>query len=491
MRFNSNGLHSCVFPWTGAAANQLVLQGSDAAKSLLDSFLFFMFYEWFRSIRTHKRWSAGKGGLGVLEELTVGVAAGACSRAVTTPIANVVTRKQTASMVAEEVEKGVGDIARGIKHDKGLGGLWSGYSASLLLSLNPSITFFLQDFLKKNVISEKKRHDPGAFLTFLVAATSKAVASTITYPFQTAKARLQAGASNGEDEDDEDLISLEERDVDYEVEKKLRAARAVRRAARRSVFGMLTHIVRTEGVGALYDGLLGELLKGFLSHGLTMVAKEAIHKMLFRFYLSLAAMLHKYQDRLYSLRARFSRNSRVDATSYSRTTATTVTEDVLVPRGQSSAVSSHIQTHPLIPAPVSTRELAPMSSVEPPTREPPTWTPAPAPTPAPVPERETQSWAPSSPAPAPPALSRSRAPPPPPLALREPKMLEQGHREPVPWSPPSDHRRDPHPGTPMQSPLPPALQYRIDTPLAGRRRAPQPVQRYIMNMIDKSHRDLE
>ena len=442
-----------------------------------------MFYEWFRSIRTHKRVSAGKGSLGVLEELTVGVAAGACSRALTTPIGNVVTRKQTASMLAEEVEKGVGDIARGIKNDKGIGGLWSGYSASLLLSLNPSITFFLQDFLRKRVIPEQKRHDPGAFWTFLLAASSKAIASTITYPFQTAKTRMQAGASSGEDEDDEDLISLGERNVDYEVDKKLRGAQSVRRAAQRGVLGMVMHIVRTEGIGALYDGLFGELIKGFLSHGLTMVAKEAIHKMLFRFYLQLAAMLHKYQDRLHSLHARFSRKAGVDATSYNRAAST---EDVMMPRGPPSAVSSHIQTHPLIPAPVSTREPSPMSSVESPTRGAPAWTPAP------VTERETQSWTPTPSAPAPPALSRSRAPPPAPLVLREPKMLEQGHRESVPWSPPSTNsRRDPNPMTPMPSPLPPALQYRIDTPLAGRRRAPQPVQRYIVNMIDKSHRDLE
>ena len=433
-----------------------------------------MFYEWFRSVRTHRRISAGKGSLGVLEELTVGVAAGACSRVVTTPIKNVVTRKQTPSMVAEEIEKGVGDIARGIKNDKGVSGLWSGFSADLLLSLNPSITFFLQDFFRKNVLSEKKSHNPGAFMTFLLAATSKAIASTLTHPVQTAQTRLQTGSSHGEDEDDEDLISLADRDVDYEVDKKLRGARAMRKAARRSIFGMIMHIARTEGVGALYAGLQGELIKGFLSHGLTMVAKEAVHRVLFRFYLAIAAWLHKYQHRLQGLRARFSRHQQhpTDTATASRQITATVTEDILLPKGSagSDVVASHIQTHPLIPASVSRREPAapptPMTAnLLEQSREAPAWTPAPAPAP-----------------------SRTRAPPPPPLALSRPKMLEQGHRESPSFGPLSSDRGIP---MPPPTPLPPALQYRIDPPLSTSRRAPQPPQRYIMNMIDRSHRDFE
>lgn len=257
--------------------------------------------------------------MGVIEELAVGVAAGACSRAFTTPIANVVTRKQTGAML-EGGEAGgrqlsVREIVNSILSEKGVKGLWSGYSATLVLTLNPGITFFLQDFLKRSLVASEKWEDPGVALTFLLAASSKAIASTVTYPFQTAKARLQAGVpvssetQADEEEDTEkdqsgeahDLDDTEsqatERAVDREIDAKLKATRAVQKFAQQSVFGTIAQIVRTEGVGSLYDGVHGDLLKGFFSHGTTMLAKGVIHKLLFKLYLLVAGMLQELRAR--------------------------------------------------------------------------------------------------------------------------------------------------------------------------------------------------
>ncbi|RYO83306.1 hypothetical protein DL762_006215 [Monosporascus cannonballus] len=280
---------------------------SDAAKSLLESFLFFMLYEWLRSLRlaAHYRRKHSKGGLGVLEELAVGVLAGAGSRAFTTPIANIVTRKQTANLIDDGEDtrgKGFGEMARGVVREKSIGGLWAGYSATLILTLNPSITFFLQDFLRKNAVPADRRDDPGPFLTFLLAAVSKSVASTITYPFQTVKSRLQAGVSAEEEtptarEDEEDLISFEDR---RDAERDNRSSnKALKGAAplRGTVLGTLVRTARAEGVGALYDGLQGELLKGFLSHGTTMLAKDVVHKLLLRLSLLVAGLLREFRAR--------------------------------------------------------------------------------------------------------------------------------------------------------------------------------------------------
>ncbi|RYP78296.1 hypothetical protein DL770_006895 [Monosporascus sp. CRB-9-2] len=275
---------------------------SDAAKSLLESFLFFMLYEWLRSLRlaAHHRRKRSKGGLGVLEQLAIGVLAGAGSRAFTTPIANIVTRKQTASLIDGREDargKRFGEMARGVVREKGIGGLWAGYSATLILTLNPSITFFLQDFLRKNAVPADMRDDPGPFLTFLLAAVSKSVASTITYPFQTAKSRLQAGVSSAEEErstakeDDEDRRDAEKDNSN--------SNKALKRATplRGTVFSTLVQTARAEGVGALYDGLQGELLKGFLSHGTTMLAKDAVHKLLLRLSLLVAGLLREFRAR--------------------------------------------------------------------------------------------------------------------------------------------------------------------------------------------------
>ncbi|KAI1412929.1 mitochondrial carrier domain-containing protein [Hypoxylon sp. FL1857] len=340
--------------------------GQDAAKSVLDSFLFFLFYEWFRSARLQassrrRRGGGGVGevpGIGMLEELAVGMAAGACSRFFTTPIANVVTRKQTASLVdaCGRGEVSVREIVDAIRKD-GVSGFWSGYSASLILTLNPSITFFLQEFLKKKTVSSEKWDNPGAAMTFLLAATSKALASAVTYPFQTAKTRLQTGvpvapestreadapkavdqASEGAEAPKEEAaaeapkegegeapaeaapasddapvspktteappqpvttrnVAPPERNPGADAKFEAQAMRAVKNFGRQSIFGTVAQIARTEGVGSLYDGLPAELLKGFLSHGTTMLAKGVVHRMLFRLYFIIAGALAEVRAR--------------------------------------------------------------------------------------------------------------------------------------------------------------------------------------------------
>ncbi|KAI1348645.1 mitochondrial carrier domain-containing protein [Xylaria sp. FL0043] len=285
----------------------------DAPKSVLDSFLFFLFYEWFRALRLRSRRRAGRGkgrGLGVLEELAVGMAAGACSRSFTTPIANVVTRKQTATLLGPDNASSVREIVRSIRREKGIAGFWSGYSASLVLTLNPSLTFFLQEFLKAT-FAEQTYDDPGPRLTFLFAATSKAMSSFVTYPFQITKTRLQAGIpldSDGSDEkqpNDTNEVNPTlnkhaegDRDAGEEAdEKRLKAVRAMQNLAQRSVFGTVAYIIRTEGIGALYDGVGAELLKGFFNHGTTMLAKDVVHKFLFKLYIFILGALVELRKR--------------------------------------------------------------------------------------------------------------------------------------------------------------------------------------------------
>ncbi|KAI2626702.1 mitochondrial carrier domain-containing protein [Hypoxylon sp. NC1633] len=298
--------------------------GHDATKSVLDSFLFFLFYEWFRSVRlaasrNRRRRGDKAPGLGVVEELAVGMAAGACSRFFTTPIANVVTRKQTASLVdGEGREASAREIVDAIRKEKGLAGFWSGYSASLVLTLNPSITFFLQEFLKTKVVAADRWDSPAPHVTFLLAAVSKAVASAITYPFQTAKTRLQTGIpavapepepepeSRPKQEETEartPAAAPPERNVEREVDAKLDALRAVRDLGRRSIFGTVAQIARAEGVASLYDGIAGELLKGFLGHGTAMLAKDVVHRLLFRLYVFVAGLLAEVRARRAARRA--------------------------------------------------------------------------------------------------------------------------------------------------------------------------------------------
>ncbi|KAK4650395.1 hypothetical protein QC762_707070 [Podospora pseudocomata] len=248
---------------------------ADVLKSAADSFLFFLFYTWFRARRLVGR-HPDLPYLRVVEELAVGAAAGACAKLFTTPVSNVVTRRQTASLLdrsppssptrKQQTQKGFWEVLREIQAEKGgVLGLWAGYSASLVLTLNPSLTFFLQAILKRVLVDRKKWDDPGSGITFLLAAMSKVGATAVTYPFQIGKARLQMGhkSSKGEGEKEK----------------------------RGGIFNTVARIRREEGVRALYDGIGGELLKGFFNHGTTMLTKDVVHGVIIKLYYIVAGFL--------------------------------------------------------------------------------------------------------------------------------------------------------------------------------------------------------
>ena len=248
---------------------------SDTSKTIADSFLFFLAYNFLRQSRIRYLRTPSTH-LPVIDELSVGCLAGAASKFLTTPIANIVTRKQTSRMLSsrqpeDTAEQGsVRAITRQIHQYKGLRGFWSGYSASLVLTLNPSLTFFFFETLKRLTLSPSRRSNPSPRVTFLLAALSKAMASTLTYPFSLAKARLQAGCAES---------NKQHADVERSPS---------------NVFASILHIARSEGIGGLYDGLYGEVLRGFFSHGITMIIKDAVHKLIIQLYYSILKLLKRY-----------------------------------------------------------------------------------------------------------------------------------------------------------------------------------------------------
>ncbi|KAJ9154753.1 Peroxisomal adenine nucleotide transporter 1 [Pleurostoma richardsiae] len=294
-----------VYAREGGLAALYVGLDSDLAKSALDSFLFFLFYMWFRARRLGSRAASGGGSsrrrLPAWEELAVGAAAGACARALTTPVGNVVTRKQTAMLVnrggGEEAELGrmrslsTGEIVRAIREEKGLRGLWAGYSASLVLTLNPSVTFFLQQALEKSAAPAEG--GPGSGVTFLLAAVSKAVATALTYPFQVAKARVQVSLPHEKEERKVAEGGDEEEGSETSRSAGKAVADEIRSLAEDNIFATVLRIGRSEGVGALYDGVSGELLKAFFNHGITMLSKDIVHKLIVRLYFVVLEMMQR------------------------------------------------------------------------------------------------------------------------------------------------------------------------------------------------------
>lgn len=256
----------------------------EVLKGVADSFLFFLAYTY---IGEKRRVHQGSRKLSALEEIGVGALAGAFSKLFTTPIQNVVTRIQTAAMTqarntASSIPQNLNakDIALQIRDEKGLLGFWSGYSASLVLTLNPSITFLLHKILLRLLVSRDKRTDPGARVTFFIAAVSKALASTITYPFSLAKTRAQVSSQKPSQAE-----TTKADDASDEV---------TARAPQRTVFSTILRIAKAEGIWALYQGLGAEVLKGFFSHGITMLMKDQIHSVIINVYYLILKSLKQY-----------------------------------------------------------------------------------------------------------------------------------------------------------------------------------------------------
>ncbi|OJD10290.1 hypothetical protein AJ78_08646 [Emergomyces pasteurianus Ep9510] len=246
-------------------------------KAVVDSFLFFLTYSFLRQRRLRARGLKMRGSfLPVLDELAVGYLAELFTKLITTPISTVLTRKQVEGLSASS--RGAGgrkkakvsstrDILSSIIAQKGFRGLWAGYSASLILSLNPSFTFLLNQLLKFSLLPREKRKRPPASASFLFAAISKAIASSLTYPFSMAKTRAQATSA---------------------------ATSATSASAPPTILRAIHSIACTDGPAALYAGLGGDVLRGFFSHGIAMLAKDMVYALVVRSYYLLLVMARRY-----------------------------------------------------------------------------------------------------------------------------------------------------------------------------------------------------
>ena len=251
-------------------------------KTIADSFLFFLLYNFLRERRIRRiAAGGGKAQLGALQELSVGFVAGAATKLVTTPVANVVTRTQARAMTGAE-KSSAREIAKEIMDEKGVKGFWSGYSASLILTLNPSLTFMMFEMLKRVTLKRDMREKPPPMMTFLLSALSKIVASSVTYPFSLAKSRLQVGGKKEGTEEKQEV----ERDVGGGLRAKLLGD---------SIFGTIFTIVEREGWRSLYEGLALELTKSFFSHGITMAVKQAIQRLLVRTWYLMGIVFGRYR----------------------------------------------------------------------------------------------------------------------------------------------------------------------------------------------------
>lgn len=147
----------------------------------------FAYFYWYTFVRdAYRRRRNIDGPLSTAMELVLGALAGALAQIFTIPVSVCTTRQQT--QIGEE-RKGLIATADEIIKEDGIPGLWRGLKPSLVLVINPAITYGLFERFKDIMYPNSARLTPGQ--SFFVGAASKTVATIVTYPYIMAKVRMQ------------------------------------------------------------------------------------------------------------------------------------------------------------------------------------------------------------------------------------------------------------------------------------------------------------
>ncbi|EDN08283.1 predicted protein [Histoplasma mississippiense (nom. inval.)] len=165
------------------------------------------------------------------------------TRVFTIPVSVITTRQQTQP---KGEKKGLFDTGREvIDSEDGWSGLWRGLKASLVLVVNPAITYGTYQRLKDILFSGKTSLKP--WEAFLLGAMSKSLATIATQPLIVAKVGLQSRPP------------------------------AIRQGKPFKTFGeVMKYIIEHEGPLALFKGIGPQILKGLLVQGFLMMTKERV-----------------------------------------------------------------------------------------------------------------------------------------------------------------------------------------------------------------------
>jgi hypothetical protein len=200
--------------------------------SLVQTFLSSFGYFWVYSL-VKKLYNRYQNAPNTYMELFLGALAGGISRAFTTPISVVQMRKQ-----CEQEDSSYQAIVGNILKEDGITGFWRGFGASLILTVNPAITYGLFERLQALKPSRLTPRE-----VFVLGAFTKSLATIVTYPYILAKAKLQGG---------HDSVSIGK---------------------------CLKQEINAYGVGGLYRGLSVQLSKSVLTQSILFLIRDHLSKL--------------------------------------------------------------------------------------------------------------------------------------------------------------------------------------------------------------------
>jgi hypothetical protein len=157
----------------------------------------------------------------------------------------------------------MGDVAAKVHREHGLGGFWRGWAFSLLLCSNPAIQFSGFDIIKDLYLQRGSSNTAKSLSwgeAFAIGAIAKAVATVVTFPAIRFKILLQTAKK-----------------------QKKESTQHERPGSSSSGGGnAVTRMLKREGLGGLYKGVLPQLIKGVLASALLLGIKEKISHLIAR-----------------------------------------------------------------------------------------------------------------------------------------------------------------------------------------------------------------
>lgn len=223
--------------------------------NFIQSFCYFFWYTMVRRyyfrLKLIRKGSSGKLRFSTIEELLLGMIAAATSQIFTNPISVVSTRQQTID--SQGREGSVAEVVKQIlKENNGdIRGLWRGLKVSLVLTVNPSITYASYQELKRLMFSVDDFSVDGKELSaqqnFSLGVLSKMISTMITQPLIVSKVSLQRAGSRF-----------------------------------KSFQQVIYYLYKNEGFLSLWKGLRPQLAKGVIVQGLLFMFKGELTKVLRR-----------------------------------------------------------------------------------------------------------------------------------------------------------------------------------------------------------------
>lgn len=210
----------------------------------------FAYFYWYSVVRTlyinrlAKKTTLGIAVLNTATELLLGAIAGAMAQIFTIPVSVIATRQQIGSSDAvkegeQPADESFFGVAKDILKEDGVTGLWRGLKPSLVLTVNPAITYGVFERVKTLILaaSVDGKMTPGK--SFLVGALSKTLATVVTFPYILSKIRLQA------------------RNTRYT-----------------GAIDCLSQIMREKGIAGWYQGMQAQITKAVLAQALLFFFRD-------------------------------------------------------------------------------------------------------------------------------------------------------------------------------------------------------------------------